>query len=89
MNISGINVYGFRPAITRGMRNPKNSWDRSDTTFEDGRVDSDIICPERPVIGPNDMKLALKLINCNPDTMVACATETRWQLSQLLEKVYD
>lgn len=33
IKIENIDVYGFETAI-RGMRNPMNSWDRSDTTFE-------------------------------------------------------
>lgn len=35
------------------MRNPKDSWDRSDSDFSD---------PNNPFIGPNDMKLAQTLI---------------------------
>lgn len=43
-------IYGWQEAI-RGMRNPMNSWDKSDTTYH----------PD-PVIGGNDMKLMRSLI---------------------------
>ena len=71
MKIERVHVYGFEPAL-RAMRNPMDSWDRSDTVFgsvataarqEGGFVtDPEIICREQPLIGPADMKLALKLI---------------------------
>lgn len=32
MEITNVEIYGFRAAL-RGMRNPKNSWGRSDSTF--------------------------------------------------------
>ena len=51
MKFENTSVWGFEHAL-RGMRNPKESWARSDSTFENGNV----------VIGPNDMKLAQTLI---------------------------
>ena len=33
IKIENIAVYGWEAAI-RGMRNPMNSWDRSDTIFD-------------------------------------------------------
>lgn len=45
IQIENIEVFGWKAAI-RGMRNPMNSWSRSDSTF-DGAVQ----------IGPNDLKL--------------------------------
>lgn len=45
IQIENIEVFGWRAAI-RGMRNPMNSWSRSDSTFN-GAVQ----------IGPNDLKL--------------------------------
>lgn len=50
MRFENTDVWGFKGAL-RGMRNPKNSWDRSDTVFEPTLV-----------IGENDMKLATSLI---------------------------
>ena len=50
MKFEDTEVWGFKHAI-RGMRNPKNSWDRSDSSFD-------------PLtIGPNDMKLMKALIH--------------------------
>ena len=51
MRFENTEVWGFKHAI-RGMRNPKDSWDRSDSSF-DGEL----------IIGPNDMKLMKALIS--------------------------
>ena len=63
MKIENVEVYGFRAAL-RGMRNPMNSWDKSDSTFfrPENYANVDVISVEYPCIGPNDMKLALSLI---------------------------
>lgn len=60
IKIENIDVYGFETAI-RGMRNPKNSWDKSDSKWE-------IFTPEYPnlseakyVIGKNDLDLMKRL----------------------------
>jgi len=79
MKIENVHVYGFESAL-RGMRNPMNSWNRSDTAFDwalltEGpdfsatrRGDANsIACPEMPRIGPKDMKLACKLIKAGSD----------------------
>lgn len=50
IKIENVNVYGWEPAI-RGMRNPMNSWDKSDTIF-----DGDKWC-----LGNNDLKLMRQL----------------------------
>lgn len=59
LKIENVEVFGWEGAI-RGMRNPKNSWDRSDSktiaTLEDGKV------VVRYEIGPNDLKLAKALV---------------------------
>lgn len=49
--IENTETYGWEAAI-RGMRNPLNSWDKSDTQFFPGVV---------PKIGPNDWKLMQQL----------------------------
>ena len=57
-------VVGFEPAI-RGMRNPHNSWDKSDSIY-----DPDIQCQmaQSPVIlGPNDLKLMKSLVQAGTD----------------------
>ena len=51
MKISNIETFGWQGAF-RGMRNPKNSWNKSDSNFEDGNI----------YIGDNDLKLASALI---------------------------
>lgn len=70
MKIENVEVYGFRSAL-RAMRNPMNSWDKSDSNFyqasetwQDDTWDqlATILCIERPEVGPNDLKLATKLI---------------------------
>lgn len=60
MKFENTQVWGFEHAL-RGMRNPKNSWSKSDSRN---------LSPEEPdfnnyggyLIGPNDMKLAQTLI---------------------------
>ncbi|MDE6433542.1 MAG: hypothetical protein K2L07_04875 [Lachnospiraceae bacterium] len=51
MKFKNTEVYGFKHAL-RGMRNPKNSWNKSDSVFG----------YDQCVIGKNDMKLAQQLI---------------------------
>ena len=79
ISIKETEVFGFRAAL-RDMRNPLESWDRSDSRFEDrsgeGFRESDFpshlshslwnqsgyLVPEFPMIGPNDLELAIKLM---------------------------
>ena len=56
MKFENTEVWGFKHAL-RGMRNPKESWHLSDSTFENNEV----------VIGPKDMKLAQALIKGGPE----------------------
>lgn len=42
LEVSNISVVGWEPAI-RGMRNPMNSWERSDSVFTDGVVLGDAL----------------------------------------------
>lgn len=51
MKIENTEVFNFAGAF-RGMRNPMNSWDKSDSNFENNQIN----------IGLNDMKLARSLI---------------------------
>lgn len=51
MKFENTQVWGFEHAI-RGMRNPLNSWDRSDSKYVDGEY----------VLGENDLGLAKRLI---------------------------
>jgi len=75
MKFEHTETWGFEHAL-RGMRNPKNSWSKSDSNFDNvndcvyPEMDECEICPyfdgfDRPCIckiGPNDMKLAQTLI---------------------------
>ena len=57
MQFKNTEVWGFEHSL-RSMRNPKNSWDRSDSTWQTkGGIDEIEF-----VIGENDMKLAQNLI---------------------------
>ena len=52
IKVEHIDVYGWKAAV-RGMRNPMNSWDRSDSEFYG---------PDRvEIIGLNDQELMMKL----------------------------
>lgn len=57
MKIEKIESYGWEAAL-RGMRNPMNSWEKSDTTYNEKGI---------PTIGPNDLKLATNLIKAGPE----------------------
>ena len=53
-------VMNFENAI-RGMRNPLNSWDRSDSFWDVSSIDDNFI------LGDNDLALAMKLANAGSD----------------------
>ena len=57
IKIEKADVFGWESAI-RGMRNPMNSWDKSDTYDYDDTY---------PTIGPNDLSLMKKLVNAGTD----------------------
>ncbi len=61
-------VYNIYPAIM-SIRNAMKSWDRSDTTVVDRRSwnDVDTLSFNHGIIGPVDMKLALRLISRGGD----------------------
>lgn len=56
IEINNIEVFNFEGAL-RGMRNPMNSWEKSDSVFFIGQGFN---------IGENDLALAQKLINGGP-----------------------
>lgn len=73
MKFENTRVYNFENAL-RGMRNPLNSWAKSDSEFgimpndmvkDEAKlwIDDDERYCEYAVIGPNDMDLARRLIN--------------------------
>lgn len=69
IKIENIEVYGWEAAI-RGMRNPKNSWDMSDSGLKVMNAD-DVEFGYEPhyeyVIGANDLKLMHTLAKAGPD----------------------
>lgn len=68
MKFENTEVWGFEHAL-RGMRNPKNSWDKSDSGWKFVE-DESLINPNDEVkflIGKNDMKLAQKLIRAGSE----------------------
>lgn len=61
LKVGEIDTWGFKHAI-RGMRNPYDSWDKSDSEF--------VIHPDGTseyVIGPNDLALMQKLYKAGPE----------------------
>ena len=57
MNIANTKVFNFEGAL-RGMRNPLNSWEKSDSTYDDYN---------NYIIGPKDLDLAQRLIRGGPE----------------------
>ena len=55
IRIDNVEVMGWEPAI-RGMRNPMNSWDKSDSGYEQLMT-----YPTRYKVGPNDLNLMMRL----------------------------
>ncbi len=76
IKIENVEIYGWEAAI-RGMRNPLNSWDKSDSYYH-CEIEEDIEscedcqwCPnpndKHLVIGKNDLTLMQKLVNAGTD----------------------
>ena len=75
MKFENTGVWGFRHAI-RGMRNPMNSWDKSDSYYCDVKMGARCaICEDNHTgrccngyfLGDNDLKLAQKLIKAGAE----------------------
>ena len=64
IKVENIEVFNFEGAF-RGLRNPMNSWDKGDTKERFDQDDSSII--HSIGIGPNDMKLAQRMISGGPE----------------------
>lgn len=58
LEIKTLSVAGFEPAI-EAMRNPMNSWDRSDSKWDDEQG--------RFVVGEKDKKLSQRLMQAGPE----------------------
>ena len=69
IEVNNVNVFNFDGAF-HGLRNPMNSWDKNDTRTIIGYLDEnpmfDPNCGE-PIVGPNDMKLAQRMICGGPE----------------------
>lgn len=63
LTIENAQVFGLQAAI-RGMRNPKNSWAKSDSTF---KLSTDKSGVQMIDLGPADLKLAGVLANSGSD----------------------
>ena len=70
IKISNVKVNGFEDAI-RGMRNPMNSWNKSDSEFgievEEDTYNQNYITNVINDIGPNDLKLMQSLVKAGTD----------------------
>lgn len=70
IKVENIDVWGFEHAI-RGMRNPMNSWDKSDSRWtwdeSDGRFDACLPVEIDYTIGPNDLGLMRRLYQAGPE----------------------
>jgi hypothetical protein len=76
IKIENFEVVGWEHAI-RGMRNPKNSWNRSDSTFKETATTTELDENGNPQemyvrfdalnLGPNDKSLAMTLRNAGTD----------------------
>lgn len=74
ITISKVSIYGFQEAI-RGMRNPMNSWDKSDSkvlhTNQTFRLGDERIYMDHSVngyiVGPKDKQLMKNLCKAGPD----------------------
>ena len=64
IEVNNIEVFNFEGAF-RGLRNPMNSWDKGDTKERFDYDDSSII--HAIGVGPNDMKLAQRMIGGGPE----------------------
>lgn len=63
IRIENVDVFGWESAI-RGMRNPMNSWDKSDSRFCVCSKSDKTSCTE---IGNNDLKLMQSLVKAGTD----------------------
>lgn len=67
IKIEETETYGWKAAI-RGMRNPKNSWDKSDSKqVSDMLMDEQTYVPAHFEIGPNDSNLMHRLCAAGSD----------------------
>lgn len=63
VKVENIETMGWRKAI-KGMRNPMNSWDKSDSQIQYENIRDGI---GKYILGPNDFDLACRLIKAGPE----------------------
>lgn len=63
VKVEDIETMGWRKAI-KGMRNPMNSWDKSDSQIQYENIRDGI---GKYILGPNDFDLACRLIKAGPE----------------------
>ena len=67
IKIENVEVMGWEAAI-RGMRNPMNSWENSDSRYSCLCMDDKRDCPVEPyIVGHEDYNLMMKLRNAGTD----------------------
>lgn len=69
LSVENITVHGLQEAV-RGMRNPLNSWDKSDSelvTKVDEAINGDMMAFQTFIIGADDKQLMRKLFMAGPD----------------------
>lgn len=71
ITFDNVQVVGWEAAI-RGMRNPLESWEKSDSLYHNDPVydeDHPMFIHDNPVfsVGPNDLSLMMKLRNAGTD----------------------
>lgn len=72
IKIENTEVFGWEAAV-RGMRNPKNSWDKSDSLWTNGYLDDDHVTVQYAgdydeyQVGQNDLKLMKTLAKAGSD----------------------
>lgn len=69
LSVENITVHGLQEAV-RGMRNPLNSWDKSDSelvTKVDEAINGDMMAFQTFVVGESDMQLMKRLFMAGPD----------------------
>jgi hypothetical protein len=66
IKIDKTEVFGWESAI-RGMRNPMNSWDKSDSDYKTLDTGDALIRSNDYIVGPNDLKLMKSLSKAGPD----------------------
>ena len=67
IKIENVEVLGWEHAI-RGMRNPMNSWEKTDSQYRYSCLNNKDMCPAGEFfIGPNDYDLMMRLRNAGTD----------------------